>query len=142
VITLVFTGLCIALAPRYDVKKAGELVDRIPKIVDSLNNDFYGDNRQLDDTARIKQLQQYALPRIKNLKHVAQQLQKVPLSQKQHAIVNVRAKMALQEAIIFELLYKEVRDKDYSKYRPAVVSASEKLDLLRKENSRLESDYE
>lgn len=138
VVTLVFTGLCFAFAPRYDFKTAGTLMDQIPKIVDSLNKDFYGnENRQLEDTARIKQLQQYALPRINRLKHAAQQLQRVPLSQKQRAIADIRVKIALQNAVIFELLYKEVRDKDYNKYRPAVRSASKKLNLLRIEYGRL-----
>jgi rhomboid protease GluP len=138
VVTVVFTGLCIAFAPRYDFKTAGTLADQIPKIVDSLNNDFYGDeNRQLADTARIKQLQKYALPRINKLKHMAQQLQQVPLSQKQHELADIRVKMTVQQAHIFELLYKEVRDKDYNKYRPEVISASKKLNLLRTEYSRL-----
>jgi rhomboid protease GluP len=142
-ITLVFTGLCIVFAPRYDFKTADTLMDQLPKIVDSLNNDFYGDgNRQLADTARIKHLQQYALPRINKLKLVAQQLQQVPLSKKRRELADVRLKMALQQALIFELLYKEVRDKNYIKYRPPIITASENLNLLRTEYSRLLRDNE
>jgi rhomboid protease GluP len=142
-ITLVFTGLCIVFAPRYDFKTADTLMDQIPKIANSLNNDFYGyDNRQLEDSARIKQLQQNALPRINKLKRVALQLKQVPLSKKQRKIADMHVKMALQQALIFELLYKEVRDKNYIKYRPAIITASANFNLLRTEYSELLRDNE
>jgi len=130
-ITTVFIGVSIGFAPRYDFKAAGKLVDQIPIVLDGLNNDFYGDNRNLPDSARIIQLQHDAFPKIKRLKAIAKKLNEVPMPKKEHDILSIRSKMALQESIIFELLYKEVLDKDNQKYRSVITAESEKLAQLR-----------
>lgn len=135
-ITFLFTGAGIVLAPRYDFPLYRQLANENEATLDSLNQYFYGRNFFGDDTpdhnTRLAAIEKRGLPKIKHLRELSEQMDEVPLPTSQKQIAQIRSKLMLQEHIIFDLLYKEMRDQDTTqKYRPAIINATDSINTLR-----------
>ncbi|HEY0245819.1 MAG TPA: rhomboid family intramembrane serine protease, partial [Mucilaginibacter sp.] len=139
-VTAMFTGLCIQLAPHYEFKKMEQLTIQNKKVLASINDDFYDPkNLQLKLPERIALLQHNTLPKLKTMNSIAQSMDKVVLPKKQRQIAHIKSEIILQNCIIFNLLYKEVRDQEPAKYRPAMVDATHTINKLHKEWGNLEN---
>lgn len=139
-VTLLFTGLCIEFAPKYDLGAVEKLSTQNQTVFRSLNNDFYRpDNMNLKLPERIAMLQHNALPKIKTMDSIAQRMNNLLLPGKQEKIAHIRSKIIQQECIIYMLLYNEVRDPENSKYRPAIITATNTINQLRIEWGTIEN---
>lgn len=142
--TLLFTGASLILAPRYDFDRYRQIAQDNEVAIDSLNQYFYGrqtySNDPLDHDTRLAMVEKKGLPLIKHLKLLSQQMDSVPLPGTPKQIAHIRSKLMRQEYIIFDLLYKEMRDRDTTqKYRPAIISATDSINNLRTEWGKLEN---
>ncbi len=141
-ITIVFITAGILFAPRYDLQKYKQLTEENEMVLDSLNYYFYGrnfDGQWLDHNERLALVEKRGLPKITRLKQLSAQLDSVPLPGLKKQIAHVRSQLVKQEHLIFDLLYKEMRDKDTTKkYRPAIIAATDSINRLREEWGDLE----
>jgi len=144
-ITFLFTGASIVLAPRYNFPLYRRLAQENEATLDSLNQYFYGSDINGDDVpdheTRLAMVEKKGLPKIKRLKQMSEQMDTIPLPGLQKQIAQVRSKLMLHEHVIFNLLYKEMRDQDTTeKYRPAIVSTTDSINRLRREWGDLERE--
>ncbi|WP_428329913.1 rhomboid family intramembrane serine protease [Mucilaginibacter sp.] len=138
-ITVLFMGLCLRYAHTYNFKELNRLLVKERVELDSLNDNFYGQqNSALSHADRISILEHRALPRLKTLKDIAQKLTQVPLPDKQTQIAKFHSKILLQECMMFNLLYKEAHDQDNIKYRPAINKLTDNINQLRCEWGKLD----
>lgn len=143
-LTIAFAGASIAIAPRYDFAKYEQIARDNDLALDSLNQFFYGRGQYsahpIEHNERLERIEKKGLPLIKHLWRLSIQMDSVPLPGTGKQIAQVRAKLMQQEYIIFDLLYKEMRDQDTTKkYRPAIIAATDSINSLRMVWGKLES---
>ncbi|MES2487202.1 MAG: rhomboid family intramembrane serine protease [Bacteroidota bacterium] len=129
-ITIIYTTLCIWLAPVYQFTELKALSDKTKKLSDELKNDFYGNYNTQRDTM-MKLFVYKALPRIDTLNKVGKQIQQLTLPKKQKQIADVKAKIIFEECKLYKLLYKEYRDRDQKKYRQEINNSTQIINDLR-----------
>lgn len=138
-ITLLFAGMCLWLAPVYNFKRLELLTEQNRLLTDSLNDDFYGSkNIELNHADHLMLIERRLRPRLLALKDIAQKLTKVSLPHKQEQIAGIRSKIVLQEVVMFDLLYKEMREPGQIKYRYAIEDATDRINQLRREWGKLD----
>ncbi|RYD86469.1 MAG: rhomboid family intramembrane serine protease, partial [Sphingobacteriales bacterium] len=126
----VFGG--IMSAPQYDNKKFRQLKNASEDISHTLHKCFYGyDN--ITPYQRLYILEHEALPAIKKYRAIANEFTRLTLPENKKREAGFRSKIILVHSNYYTLLYREYKEKDPVKYRPAISKATEKINALRYE---------
>jgi rhomboid protease GluP len=80
-VTVLYTGLCIAFAPVYDLKEYSELSQKTGYLTVELTRDFYG-HYDLDRNGRMAVFTHKTLPEIDTLNHIAKRMGQLSLPKK------------------------------------------------------------
>lgn len=129
-ITVVYTGVCLATAPIYQLNELPRLKSESQRLSDELQRDFYG-NYNVSRDSVMTLLNHKALPEIDTLNSVAKKLNGLSLPKKQKQAAAIRSKLIIQECRVYTLLYKEYRDHDQVKYRGEINGAIQIINDLR-----------
>jgi rhomboid protease GluP len=136
-ITIIYTSLCLLLAPVYQLKELDRLSRRSEKLSDSLRTDFYGNYTNNRDTLN-EVFTHTGLPHIDTLRKVALQMDKLTLPKKQKKIANVKSRLLLEECKLYTLIYKEFYYKDQVKYRREINRSTQNINDLRVEWGKID----
>jgi rhomboid protease GluP len=138
VITVVFTGACIWLAPVYQFKEFKELSQKTERLSDALRQDFYGNYTNQRDSLMMV-FTHKALPEMDTLKMIAKQMQQLVLPKKEKQIAQIKSQIISEECKLYGLIYKEYRDKDQVTYRDEINQTTQTINELRMEWGKVEN---
>jgi rhomboid protease GluP len=136
-ITIIYTGLCIWLAPVYQFNELSALTKKTEKLSEELKTDFYG-HYNVERDSMMALFVYKALPKIDTLNKVGKQIQQLTLPKKQKQIADVKSKLIFEECKLYKLLYKEYRDKDQKKYRQEINNSTQIINDLRMEWTKID----
>lgn len=131
-VTIIYTGLCIWLAPVYQLKELEHLTDETSRISDNLSADFYK-TYDLTRDERLAMFKRKALPEMDTLNGIAKKMVSITLPEKKKQVAQIQSKLILAECHLYQLLYKEFVDNDQVKYRDEINTTTQKINDLRVE---------
>ncbi|QHS54392.1 rhomboid family intramembrane serine protease [Mucilaginibacter sp. 14171R-50] len=136
-ITIMYTTLCIWLAPVYQFKELQQLTAKTDTLFSTLNNDFYR-TTNLDRSQRLAMFNNKTLRRVDTLLTVVKKLNTLILPDKEKRVAVIKSKIIELECRLYKLLYKEFSDNDNYKYRAEITGITNSINELRLEWGKLE----
>lgn len=141
VITVVYTGCCLVIAPNYQFKELKYLTRQSQRLSGELQRDFYG-NYNVSHDSVLMLLNHKAMPEIDTLRDISQKMNRLSLPKKQKTLADIKSKLILQECKLYLLLYKEFRDRDQVKYRAGITNTTQVINDLRVEWTKAGDDQD
>jgi rhomboid protease GluP len=138
-ITIIYTGLCIWVAPVYQLNDLNRLTTQTENLSAEVSRQFYG-SYGMNRDERMAVFNNTVLPDVNTLSRMALKMDNLTLPKKQKQIAIVKSKLIKQECKLYTLLYEEFRDNDPKKYRGEINSTTQTINDLRAEWGKIDHD--
>lgn len=139
ILCLSFITTAMIVTPNYRIKDYSRLNRKVGKLLREIDRDFYkGYNVSREE--RMDILAHKARPELNDVYKSAAAYEQLPLPSKLKRLAHIQAEIVRQECLFYNLLYKEFRDKDRVKYRPAINKANDEINELHRQWQALENE--
>jgi len=137
---MIFRAVCVAFIitsisflnfeAAQQLKKYHQLISQADEISAELNTYFYS-GTDVTRQGQLQIFQQKALPELKAYAHVAVQLDSLILPAKERKLAKTRSRLITLECRLYQLLFAEFEEQDYTKYRPEINEITKQVNILR-----------
>ena len=144
IVVLLVSG-CELFMPQYQVAEFNQLYEKTQLLNEELNHYFYNQDENgypqplLNRQDRLDTIEQRALPKLKDFRHLGSQLEVLKLPSKKEKTARAEARLIDLLCQMYNNIYLEFKEQDSPKYRPYIDSLTAKINKLRM-NYRMGSD--